>query len=140
MAMHWVLMDSNLMLMHTCLRRVGTSLLVFLTLTTLGSCQSLFCSYVSLRGTWWNKHPWCKKKGQTGNNPSDLTCSGRVDWIRTSDPLTPSQVRYQAAPPPVRYAHRAQGITYHAQRALSSKTFCFNSKTCSYYKKTIKHI
>ena len=32
---------------------------------------------------------------------------GRDDWIRTSDPLTPSQVRYQAAPHPVlivRYA------------------------------------
>jgi hypothetical protein len=25
----------------------------------------------------------------------------RDDWIRTSDPLTPSQVRYQAAPHPV---------------------------------------
>jgi hypothetical protein len=28
--------------------------------------------------------------------------SGRDDWIRTSDPLTPSQVRYQAALHPVR--------------------------------------
>jgi hypothetical protein len=26
---------------------------------------------------------------------------GRDDWIRTSDPLTPSQVRYQAALHPV---------------------------------------
>ena len=26
--------------------------------------------------------------------------TGRDDWIRTSDPLTPSQVRYQAAPHP----------------------------------------
>ena len=26
--------------------------------------------------------------------------NGRDDWIRTSDPLTPSQVRYQAAPHP----------------------------------------
>ena len=26
--------------------------------------------------------------------------SGRDDWIRTSDPLTPSQVRYQTAPHP----------------------------------------
>jgi hypothetical protein len=25
---------------------------------------------------------------------------GRVDWIRTSDPLHPIQVRYRAAPPP----------------------------------------
>ena len=30
----------------------------------------------------------------------DLQTSGRDDWIRTSDPLTPSQVRYQAAPRP----------------------------------------
>ena len=27
----------------------------------------------------------------------DLQTSGRDDWIRTSDPLTPSQVRYQTA-------------------------------------------
>ena len=26
-----------------------------------------------------------------------LSKNGRGDWIRTSDPLTPSQVRYQAA-------------------------------------------
>ena len=26
-----------------------------------------------------------------------LSKNGRDDWIRTSDPLTPSQVRYQAA-------------------------------------------
>ena len=30
----------------------------------------------------------------------DLQTSGRDDWIRTSDPLTPSQVRYQTAPRP----------------------------------------
>ena len=29
-----------------------------------------------------------------------LKINGRDDWIRTSDPLTPSQVRYQAAPHP----------------------------------------
>ena len=29
----------------------------------------------------------------------DLAFS-RVDWIRTSDPLHPIQVRYRAAPPP----------------------------------------
>ena len=29
-----------------------------------------------------------------------LEASGRDDWIRTSDPLTPSQVRYQTAPRP----------------------------------------
>lgn len=32
-----------------------------------------------------------------------LESRGRVDWIRTSDPLTPSQVRYQTAPPPEIY-------------------------------------
>ena len=31
---------------------------------------------------------------------------GRDDWIRTSDPLTPSQVRYQAAPHPDARARR----------------------------------
>ena len=36
-------------------------------------------------------------------NPLTSVNSGRVDWIRTSDPLTPSQVRYQTAPPPVMY-------------------------------------
>ena len=39
-----------------------------------------------------------KKTGARSPGPS---CAGRVDWIRTSDPLTPSQVRYQTAPPPV---------------------------------------
>ena len=29
----------------------------------------------------------------------------RVDWIRTSDPLHPIQVRYRAAPPPERDAN-----------------------------------
>lgn len=51
---------------------------------------------------------WCShdaKSGVLGTKARTyaLACgfSGRVDWIRTSDPLTPSQVRYQAAPPPV---------------------------------------
>ena len=45
--------------------------------------------------------PWCKL-GAKKVRAYALTCesSGRVDWIRTSDPLTPSQVRYQTAPPP----------------------------------------
>jgi hypothetical protein len=34
-------------------------------------------------------------------NPPVRSVNGRDDWIRTSDPLTPSQVRYQAAPHPV---------------------------------------
>ena len=29
-----------------------------------------------------------------------ILLQGRVDWIRTSDPLHPIQVRYRAAPPP----------------------------------------
>ena len=41
-----------------------------------------------------------KKRGQR-IYPLASCFSGRVDWIRTSDPLTPSQVRYQTAPPPV---------------------------------------
>ena len=37
---------------------------------------------------------WAKKE----NEPFPTRfLSGRGDWIRTSDPLTPSQVRYQAA-------------------------------------------
>ena len=45
-----------------------------------------------------NKGP-VKKTGQTLR----LTCgySGRGDWIRTSDPLLPKQMRYQAALRPV---------------------------------------
>ena len=34
------------------------------------------------------------------NTSTKLAKIGRDDWIRTSDPLTPSQVRYQAAPHP----------------------------------------
>ena len=63
---------------------------------------------------------WCKK-GQ-GICP-DLESSGRVDWIRTSDPLTPSQVRYQTAPPPeVCLPKRGKGqdsISYGARQAES---------------------
>ena len=37
--------------------------------------------------------------------PFPLANIGRDDWIRTSDPLTPSQVRYQAAlHPEISYA------------------------------------
>ncbi len=41
-----------------------------------------------------------------------LESSGRVDWIRTSDPLTPSQVRYQTAPPPGRCARKNYSIPH----------------------------
>ena len=44
----------------------------------------------------------------------DLESSGRVDWIRTSDPLTPGQVRYQTAPPPVSASYCLRGlVSYH---------------------------
>ena len=48
----------------------------------------------------------------------DLESSGRVDWIRTSDPLTPSQVRYQTAPPPV-YAlcHSLAQLCYSSMKS-----------------------
>src|SRR5690606_17520865 len=45
----------------------------------------------------------CKAKGPAGGRAFVLPPGvpggriGRDDWIRTSDPLTPSQVRYQAA-------------------------------------------
>lgn len=53
-------------------------------------------------------------KEWSANKKADELChllyySGRVDWIRTSDPLTPSQVRYQTAPPPVTYARLSTG-------------------------------
>jgi hypothetical protein len=65
------------------------------------------------------------------NRPVNI---GRDDWIRTSDPLTPSQVRYQAALHPV-FGWRAvsgryrrfllgAGLTFFAARGLgASSTF-----------------
>ena len=43
--------------------------------------------------------PQCahNKNGPDASEPFTLYFIGRDDWIRTSDPLTPSQVRYQAA-------------------------------------------
>jgi hypothetical protein len=52
-----------------------------------GSCVCLLCAYKQ------TGRPWLPK-----NRPVNI---GRDDWIRTSDPLTPSQVRYQAALHPV---------------------------------------
>ena len=59
-----------------------------------GRCTSLGCTsgVVPVRAI-------AQKKSQD-KNPG-FESPGRVDWIRTSDPLTPSQVRYQTAPPPV---------------------------------------
>ena len=70
---------------------------------------------------------WCKK-GQ-GICP-DLESSGRVDWIRTSDPLTPSQVRYQTAPPPedVRLAPAVEYINTRPRHRQGE--ICSISKLC----------
>lgn len=39
------------------------------------------------------------KGGKTANSKKEGNKkNGRSDWIRTSDPLVPNQVRYQAAP------------------------------------------
>jgi hypothetical protein len=38
--------------------------------------------------------------------------SGRGDWIRTSDPLRPRQVRYQAALRPVPTIERTEGVDF----------------------------
>ena len=46
----------------------------------------------------------------------DLQTSGRDDWIRTSDPLTPSQVRYQAAPRPDMSLRLAQRRILYSKR------------------------
>jgi hypothetical protein len=45
---------------------------------------------------------------------------GRDDWIRTSDPLTPSQVRYQAAPHPdrERIPSKADACDWRSERCL----------------------
>ena len=47
-----------------------------------------------------NKIKQLHKTKKVRHKVPDLQTSGRDDWIRTSDPLTPSQVRYQAAPRP----------------------------------------
>ncbi len=50
--------------------------------------------------------------------PSPITGHiGRGDWIRTSDPLLPKQMRYQAAPLPVTKCQRG-GIIYGMMRAV----------------------
>jgi hypothetical protein len=40
------------------------------------------------------------KRAFKSNDLKALENFSRVDWIRTSDPLHPIQVRYRAAPPP----------------------------------------
>ena len=41
-----------------------------------------------------------KKESHKQLKVNYLWLLSRVDWIRTSDPLHPIQVRYRAAPPP----------------------------------------
>ena len=43
-----------------------------------------------------------KTENGAGNIPPHLHFYGRGDWIRTSDPLLPKQMRYQAALRPER--------------------------------------
>ena len=63
---------------------------------------------------------------------------GRVDWIRTSDPLTPSQVRYQTAPPPGA-AHLQRKRRYHPAIAGARTIFTIshaNLKTLPWRQRT----
>ena len=70
-----------------------------------------------------------KKRGQR-IYPLTSCFSGRVDWIRTSDPLTPSQVRYQTAPPPedVRLAPAVEYINTRPRHRQGE--ICSISKLC----------
>ena len=58
--------------------------------------------------------------------PLTLVFIGRDDWIRTSDPLTPSQVRYQAALHPA--FDRIDRPVYDARffAALMARPFVFS--------------
>ena len=47
--------------------------------------------------------------------------NGRDDWIRTSDPLTPSQVRYQAAPHPEIFLIKRDFGLAEARRAKADR-------------------
>ena len=48
---------------------------------------------------------------------------GRDDWIRTSDPLTPSQVRYQAAPhPEIRFSPPRESVSRTSESSVSNRS------------------
>ena len=56
----------------------------------------------SRRGDWIPRHPDTEHRGRKASQPPaenqrPLRICRRGDWIRTSDPLRPRQVRYQAA-------------------------------------------
>ena len=55
-------------------------------------------------------HVLPKRKRPNRQSRLSPMCIGRDDWIRTSDPLTPSQVRYQAAPHPDSNDHKATAL------------------------------
>lgn len=54
----------------------------------------------------------CERKSRATNNLS-LYNINRDDWIRTSDPFVPNEVRYQAA------LHPATKMAYHTQHNMS---------------------
>ena len=45
---------------------------------------------------------------------------GRDDWIRTSDPLTPSQVRYQTAPHPDPQLYQSDFVDFSPRADINS--------------------
>ena len=49
-----------------------------------------------------------------------IKIKSRVDWIRTSDPLHPMQVRYRAAPPPEEFMLPVPPRAGHHPKNLSS--------------------
>jgi hypothetical protein len=61
-----------------------------------------------------------KRNGPTLDVENRPVFIGRDDWIRTSDPLTPSQVRYQAALHPV-------SVQFFFRRALGGGAATFSS-------------
>ena len=65
-----------------------------------------------------NSVNFSSKKGQS-KSALTLYFDGRVDRIRTCDPLTPSQVRYQTAPPPECICYACENVSYHNARASS---------------------
>jgi hypothetical protein len=62
----------------------------------------------------------------------------RVDWIRTSDPLHPIQVRYRAAPPPEKFLvssalfPRLGGTPLPEKGNVSSRFSCYKA-LCTFF-------
>ena len=59
-----------------------------------------------------------KRSDAPGFHQGHLLCC-RVDWIRTSDPLHPIQVRYRAAPPPEQWAAKVIENLYSEKKNLA---------------------